>query len=100
VQPGRFHVEHNEGISGDGCLSSLGYDIMCVMQTQIVDLCIPNISKKERQKRLMGGVISLALSLVVLAGLLAAGVNFWWRLLHFPLFASAASGYFQWREKT
>ena len=62
--------------------------------------CIPNISTSERRKRLMGGAIPLALALVVVAVLLITGVDRWWRGAVFPLFWGAASGYFQWRDKT
>jgi hypothetical protein len=62
--------------------------------------CIPNISPAERRKRLMGGVVTLVLSLAVLAALIAVGADRWWRMALFPLFAGAATGYFQWRDKT
>jgi len=70
------------------------------METITGDICIPNISPKERQKRLISGLVMLVIGLAVMAGLLAAGVNHWWRLGLFPLFAGAASGFFQWRDKT
>jgi len=70
------------------------------MQAQIGDVCTPNISIKERRKRLLSGVVMLVLSLVGLIVMLAAGMNHWWRFLLFPLFAGAASGFFQWRDKT
>jgi hypothetical protein len=70
------------------------------MKSTTGDVCIPNISVKERRKRLMGGLVSLVLGLVVLAVLLAVGISPWWRLLLFPLFAAAGSGFFQWRDKT
>ncbi len=64
------------------------------------EVCIPNISPRERRKRLAGGVIMLVLGLAVLAVLMATGASRWWRLALFPLFAGAASGFFQWRDKT
>lgn len=64
------------------------------------DVCIPNISKPERLRRLRGGIAALALNLGVLALLLAFRVDVWWRLALFPLFVGAASGFFQWRDKT
>ena len=70
------------------------------MKSETGEVCIPNISTKERQKRLLSGVIMLVPSLVVLAVLIATGVSPWWRLALFPLFAGAASGFFQWRDKT
>ena len=70
------------------------------METKTGDVCIPNISTKEQSKRLMGGLIMLVVSLIVLTVLLAIGINPWWRLGLFPFFAGAASGFFQWRDKT
>ena len=62
--------------------------------------CIPNISTAERRKRLSAGIVQLLVSLAVLSALLAFGVNRWWRLALLPLFFAAASGFFQWRDKT
>jgi hypothetical protein len=70
------------------------------METEISDLCIPNISTEERRKRLRSGLIVLVLSLAILTVLVVTGVNPWWRLALFPFFAAAASGFFQWRDKT
>jgi hypothetical protein len=64
------------------------------------EVCIPNISPRERRKRLASGVIMFAISLTILAALIATGASRWWRLALFPLFAGAASGFFQWRDKT
>ena len=64
------------------------------------EACIPNISTRERRKRLAGGVMTLVISLAILAALMATGANRWWRLALVPLFAGAASGFFQWRDKT
>jgi len=63
-------------------------------------VCIPNISTRERRKRLAGGVMVFVIALVVLAVLIVTGTSRWWRLALFPLFAGAASGFFQWRDKT
>ena len=63
-------------------------------------VCIPNINNRERRKRLLFGVIALAISLIVLAALIMTGVNRWWRLPLTLLFWGAAIGYFQWRDKT
>jgi uncharacterized membrane protein HdeD (DUF308 family) len=63
-------------------------------------VCIPNISTKERRKRLMSGLIMFVISLAVLIVLIVTGISFWWRLGLFPLFAGAASGFFQWRDHT
>jgi hypothetical protein len=66
----------------------------------MAEVCIPNISAVERLKRFRGGMIMLVLGLIVLVVFIASGVNPWWRLTLFPLFVGAASGYFQWRDKT
>jgi hypothetical protein len=63
-------------------------------------VCIPNISTSERRKRLVFGLVELAIALAVLAVLMALGVDRWWRLALFLLFAGAASGFFQWRDHT
>ena len=64
------------------------------------ETCIPNISPRERSKRLAGGAIMFVISLAVLAALVAPGADRWWRLALLPLFWGAASGFFQWRDKT
>ncbi len=64
------------------------------------EVCLPNISRRERRKRLVSGIVAFGLALGVLAVLIASGASTWWRLLLFPLFAAAASGFFQWRDKT
>ena len=68
--------------------------------SEIGEECIPNISPHERRKRLAGGVIMFVISLAVLAALIATGADRWWRLALLPLFGGAASGFFQWRDKT
>jgi hypothetical protein len=62
--------------------------------------CIPNINDAERRKRLLLGGVMLVVSLAILIGLIAAGFNPWSRLWLFPLHFAAASGFFQWRDKT
>ena len=64
------------------------------------EICIPNISARERRKRLAGGATSLILVLVGLTMLMASGASQWWRLALFPLLWGAALGFFQWRDKT
>jgi hypothetical protein len=64
------------------------------------DVCIPNISPLERRKRLIGGVIPFAIALAILAWMISANVDRLWRLPLFLLFMAAASGFFQWRDKT
>jgi len=67
---------------------------------EIGEVCISNISPTERRKRLFGGVAGFVFALVVLFVLLAVGADRFWRLPLFLLFWGAASGYFQWRDKT
>jgi hypothetical protein len=64
------------------------------------DTCIANISPVERRKRLLGGVVSLLITLGILGILMAVGASRWWRIVLLPLFMGATTGYFQWRDKT
>lgn len=64
------------------------------------EVCIANISPLERQKRLRFGLTQFAITLVILAALLAFGVDRLWRLPLLFLFWAAAVGYFQARDKT
>ncbi|RIK43613.1 MAG: hypothetical protein DCC55_05070 [Chloroflexi bacterium] len=64
------------------------------------EICIANISPRERRKRLRFGIVTFVVGLAVLAALVVLGADRWWRLALFPLFWGAASGFFQWREKT
>ena len=62
--------------------------------------CIANIGPRERQKRLVFGVIALFLSVVISAIFVIEGVPPIWRLVLFvPLFAGAL-GFFQARDRT
>lgn len=63
-------------------------------------VCIANISPRERRRRLIGGVLQFAVALAVLAILTATGADRFWRLLLFLPFWGAATGFFQWRDKT
>ena len=64
------------------------------------NICIANISPRERRKRLLGGMIGFALSLGILGVLMLTGVSRGWRLALLPFFWGSAVGYFQWRDKT
>ncbi len=64
------------------------------------EACVANISPQERLKRLIGGVIPFVLALAILTWQISANVDRLWRLPLFILFVSAASGFFQWRDKT
>lgn len=63
-------------------------------------VCIPNISPRERRKRLVFAVVEFGVTFTILAGLLALGASRWWRLPLFLLFWAGSSGFFQWRDKT
>jgi hypothetical protein len=64
------------------------------------DVCIANISPKERRKRLNYGIFQFVFGFVVLAALLAGGADKAWRLPLFAVFASAAVSCFQSYDKT
>jgi len=64
------------------------------------EACVPNISPHERLKRLIGGVIPFVIALGILTWQISTDADRLWRLLLFFLFAAAASGFFQWRDKT
>lgn len=64
------------------------------------EVCIANISPRERRKRLIGGIVQFVITLAILAALIATGADRWWRLALLPLFWGAALGFFQWRDKT
>lgn len=66
----------------------------------VYEVCIANISPKERKKRLQFGIVQFTISLVILAVLLLLGVDKVWRLPLFFMFGAAAAGFFQWRDKT
>lgn len=64
------------------------------------DVCIPNISPKERKKRLRFAVWQFLFTLLVLILLLVLEVDPLWRLSVFFLFSAATASYFQARDKT
>jgi hypothetical protein len=64
------------------------------------EVCIANISPAERRKRLTFGAISLVIAIGLLALLLATGASRWFRLPLLLVFWAAATGYFQWSDKT
>ena len=68
--------------------------------TGVGEVCIANISPKERQKRMKFGVAQLAVTLVILAVLVVLDVNPLWRLPLYFFFSAAAAGYFQAKDKT
>jgi hypothetical protein len=64
------------------------------------DACIPNISPAERRKRLVAGIVSFVIALVILGILMVIGASRWWRIALLPFFMGATTGFFQWRDKT
>ncbi len=82
-----FHIDRSVALASIDSMSSS-------------EICIPNISLRERRKRLAIGVVSFVLAIGVLIVLIATGADRWARLPLFFLFIGATSGYFQWRDKT
>ena len=64
------------------------------------DVCIANISPKERQLRKRFAIQQFVIALIALAAMVALDVNPLWRLLLFFLFSAAATSYFQALDKT
>ena len=64
------------------------------------EVCFANIGPKEWQKRLIGGGVSLALGLAVFVALRAFGAPLWMNIVTLPFFFGAATGFFQWKDKT
>ena len=64
------------------------------------DLVCPNISPRERRKRLLIGLFVFTGAMLALGVMVMLGLERPWRLLLFPLFATAAVCYFEWRDRT
>ena len=64
------------------------------------EVCIINIGPRERRKRMLSGVVLLAVAVVAGALLFASGVGRPWRVLLFLPLVGAATGWFQARDKT
>ena len=67
---------------------------------EIGEVCIPNISPKERKKRVWFAKRQLLITLVVLIALMWLDVNPLWRLLLFFMFSAATTSYIQALDKT
>lgn len=63
-------------------------------------VCVANIDTAGRRQRLVGGVVNMVIGLGLLGWMLAAHVDPLWRLPLFLVFAGAATGFFQWRDRT
>ena len=73
---------------------------MNIPQDENNEVCIPNISPKERQLRKRFGIVMFVFTLITLAVLLALRVDPVWRLLLFFLFSAATTSYIQALDKT
>jgi hypothetical protein len=69
-------------------------------QPVIGEVCIPNIGPKERQKRLIGGVLGFASGAALFIAIQAFNLPLWTNILTLPLFIFAGIGFFQWKDKT
>jgi hypothetical protein len=67
---------------------------------EIGEVCIPNISPKERKRRVRFAVRQLVTTLVVLGVLVWLEVNPLWRLFLFFMFSAATTSYIQALDKT
>ena len=67
---------------------------------EVGEVCIPNISPKERKKRVQFAIHYFFFTLLVLVGLLAFDVNPLWRLPLFFMFSAVATSYIQALDKT
>ena len=63
-------------------------------------ICIPNIGPRERQRRMVGGVIFLVVAACTAGCLLWFGVPRLWRVVVFVPVWAAAVGFFQVHAKT
>lgn len=68
--------------------------------SSVGEVCIANISPKERQIRMRFGIIQFVVSLGILGVLILFDVNPLWRLVLYFMFSAAAAGYFQAKDKT
>lgn len=64
------------------------------------DVCIPNISPAERQKRIRFGILQLVITFGILAVMLTFGADKLWRLPLFAMFSAGAVSIFQALDKT
>jgi hypothetical protein len=64
------------------------------------EVCIANISPKERKKRLNFAIRYFIFTSVLLIILLVLDVHPLWRLTLYVPLAASTSSFFQWRDKT
>jgi len=64
------------------------------------EVCIANISPRERAKRMRFAIAQFTVTLIILAALIVFNVDPVWRSLLLFMFWPAAIGYFEARDKT
>jgi hypothetical protein len=64
------------------------------------EVCVPNIGPRERRRRLVAGVVMLAIGALAALALALTGAERGWALALLLPFWGGASGVFQAREKT
>lgn len=67
---------------------------------EVGEVCIPNISPRERKKRVRFAIHYFIFTLVVLSALLVFDVNPLWRLSLFFMFSASTTSYIQALDKT
>ena len=67
---------------------------------QTGEVCIANISPRERQIRLNFAIRQLLFTLLILATMIALHLNPLWRLTLLFMFSASTVSYFQARDKT
>ena len=67
---------------------------------EVREVCIANISPRERQKRLQFAIQQFMITIVILAVMIGLHLNPIWRLALFFLFSASTVSYFQTRDKT
>jgi len=80
--------------------AKFNFDTSSQQHEEAGEVCIANISPRERQLRMRFGVRQFVITLVILGALVALDVNPLWRLSLLFMFWAAAVGYFQARDKT
>jgi len=84
-----------------GCTHDAGLSVdPCAIRFRTLPVCIPNIGRRERRRRLLFGILALGLSAVLLILLQVYGADRWLRLALFGPLWGAALGIFQATEKT
>jgi hypothetical protein len=80
--------------------ANAGFDQPSQGDEEVGEVCIPNISLKERKKREKFAIQQFIFTLMALVVLLALDVNPLWRLLLFFMFSAATTTYIQSLDKT